>query len=161
MKFLAAALLLTALGLLAFMTWMLDRWLGIAAEQIYFLAFSLCVGVGFAALWRMSIRRGALPAGVLAFAVLASQLLLPPPSERLLRKAMLSVPLGAEVSAIEGAVEKAFEGRPYPLPDISRQYAGGDERVHVSLLSQRNGNCTAIVFWARAGLVVQRTYSPD
>ena len=84
---------------------------------------------------------------------------------------MLKFPLGSDASDIETIVLQAYEGSAYAPPSISReqsnvlmepgQPARQLERVHVSLLSQDPGNCTAIIFLVEDGLVVHRFFSAD
>lgn len=162
MKYVSAALLLTAFGFLALCALASDEWLGLVAYETYYLAFCAASALVFAGAWRVSVQRGTLLAGGLAFAILASLLVLPAPSSaRLLRKAMLSIPLGAEADAIEPTIRGAYQGSGYPLPEISRSSTQGMDSIHVSLISQEPGNCTAIVFLAKDGRVVHRFFSPD
>lgn len=161
MKSVAAALLLTAFGFLALNALAFDCWLGLVAYKTYYLAFCVFAALAFAMAWRVSVQRGAWLAGGLAFGTLASLLILPAPSERLLRQAFLSIPVGAEADTIETTVRRAYQGSGYPLPEITRECWQDMERTHISLISQEPGNCTAIVFLAKDGRVVHRFFSAD
>jgi hypothetical protein len=161
MKYLAILFLLFGLTFLTSLIYLLDHALGLVAYTAYFLSFCAVVALVFGAVWFASIRKYSLLAGLVALAAVASHVVLPPPSERLLRAAMLSVPLGADVDTIETAVQESYQGSRYALPQITTDVTGGMDRVHVSLLSQERGNCTAIVFLVKDGRVVNRFFSPD
>lgn len=148
-------------ALLAFVVYAADRMLGIAAFTRYYLLFCGMASLLLGAIWLAMFRKGALPAGLAVFGLLAANLLLPPPAERLLRAAMLEIPVGTRSDAIETIVEQVFKGSRYPLPHISKDRVQQFDRVHVSLLSLRNGNCTALLFLIEDGKVVRGIFSPD
>jgi hypothetical protein len=70
---------------------------------------------------------------------------------------MLKIPPGTDVDTIERIVREEYQGSAHVFPKITKD----NNRVHVSLLSQQAGNCTAIVFRIEDGVVVDRMFSAD
>ncbi len=154
----------TAVILLAFVFFMayhIDQWLGVVAYTYRYLLFSMIGGTLFGLFWLANCRKHAVLAGVIAFSLLASLFLFPPPSERLLRSVMLRVPEGADANSIESIVKEQYAGSEYVLPQITEGNASGLKRVHVSLLSQKDGNCSAVIFMLNDNVVVDRRFSAD
>lgn len=148
-----------------------DQLYGVFAYTYRYLLFCILVALVSVAQWYGVYGKRAALVGFVVFSLFAGQFFLPPPSERILRSAMLKFPLGSDASDIETIVLQAYEGSAYAPPSISReqsnvlmepgQPARQLERVHVSLLSQDPGNCTAIIFLVEDGLVVHRFFSAD
>ena len=68
------------------------------------------------------------------------------------------------VQESEKAHEEAkeqYEDSPYAMPIVSEDRAGGFDRVHVSLLSQKARSCTSVIFLIEDGRVSRRIFSPD
>ena len=146
---------------LAGLIYLFDQWIGIVAHSFYYLFYCSIVAMLFALIWSIVTTKKTWLAGLVALAVLVSPMMFPASSARLLRAAMLKLPPGTDADAIEGVVEDTYENSRYVLPKIYRDRAGGKERVHVSLLSQKAGDCTALIFILEDGVVARRIYSPD
>jgi hypothetical protein len=74
---------------------------------------------------------------------------------------MLKAPSGTEASAIADIVKQEYETSPYAMPWIHEDQAGGYDRVHVSLLSQKARNCTSVIFLVQNGRVSRSIFSAD
>lgn len=157
MKAFLIILMTVLVAIVAWLAYCLDQWLGIVAFTYQYLLFSAVAAMVFYALWFMSVRKHAILVGVAVFAILAANLLLPPPSERILRSVLLQVPAGTDAEAIERIVKEEYDGSGYVFPRITRE----DGRVAVSLLSQQSGNCTAIIFQTEDGMVVDSEFMAD
>ncbi len=149
------------LSSLTALVYILDQCLGIVAYNLPYFLFCSIVALVFGSAWFATIKKHSILAGFVAFLILASLYVLPPPSERLLRSTMLKIPPGTDADAIEAVVNEEYLGSAYVLPRIYRDIAGNKERIHVSLLSQESGNCTSLIFILEDGLVVRRIFSPD
>lgn len=149
-----SAILLTILGFLAYR---LDQWLGIVAFTYPYLLFCAIVALLYWAAWVPILKKHAFVVGFAVFAILSANFLLPPPSERLLRSVLLRIPPGTNSDSIDKIVEEEYDGSGYVLPKNTRE----DTRVYVSLLSQRSGNCTALIINTEEGVVVRSEYSAD
>ena len=145
------------LAVLAYFAYALDQWLGIVAFTYPYLIFCMIAALLFWAAWFPILKKRAIVVGLAVFAVLAANFLLPPPSERLLRSVLLKIPPGTKVDSIEKFAKGEYDGSGYILPSIARE----DSRVHVSLLSQQSGNCTALIFTAENGVVISGEFSAD
>lgn len=143
-------------GIYAF-TNALDHWLGIGAYSWAIVVMSLVFALFFGTWWKQGTERNALWMGLGVFLLFVGILFLPPPSERILRSAMLKVAVGTDADAIDEIVAEEYQGSPYVFPAITVD----EERVRVSLLSQDPGNCTAIIFKIVDGKVVQREFMAD
>ena len=157
MKILTVVLLTILLAIVACLAYAFDQWLGIVAFTYRYLFFCALVGLLYWAMWFMVFKKYATLVGLGVFAILAANFLLPAPSERILRSALLRIQLGADSDAIERIVKEEYDGSGYVLPRITKEGAS----VHVSLLSQQAGNCTAILFNTEGGVVVRRYFSAD
>lgn len=158
-------LLIIPLGLsvafVAFAAYVADRMFGVVAFTAGFLAFCVLAALAFGATWYTCFRKSGLIAALVVFGVLATNFFLPPPSERLLRSAMLKASPGTDASAIADIVKQQYEGSPYAIPWIHEDRAGGFDRVHVSLLSQEAKSCTSAIFLVENGRVSRSIFSPD
>lgn len=143
------------------LVYLLDQWLGIVAYRLYYFVFCSIVALMFSTVWFVAFKKRSVLAGVIIFLVCASQFILPPSSGRLLRSAMLKVPVGTDADAIERVVREEYQGSRYALPRIYKDRAGNNMRVHVSLLSQKAGSCTSLLFIVEDGAVVRSIFSPD
>lgn len=74
---------------------------------------------------------------------------------------MLKIPPGTNADAIEAIVKQEYQGSAYALPRISKDRARNFDRVHASLLSQKVGNCSALLFLIEDGVVAKSMFSPD
>jgi len=157
MKTLLAILSILVVGIVAFFAYALDQWLGIAAFTGRYIAFSAMLALLVAASWLAFLKKGAIGIAFTVFAILAGIILLPPPSERILRTALLRIPAGTHASEIERIVKEEYEGSGYALPGITEE----PNRIHISLLSQEPGNCTAITFETKDGVVVSGHFMAD
>jgi hypothetical protein len=151
-------LLVTLVALVAFIA---DQMFGVVAFTYGYLAFCLLAALAFGGAWHACFPKSAPAFALGVFAILAANFLLPPPSERLLRSAMLKAAPGTDASAIVDIVKQQYEGSPYAMPRIYEDKAGGFDRVHVSLLSQKPGNCTSVIFLIEDGKVSRSIFSPD
>lgn len=138
-----------------------DQLLGVVAYTFGYLTFCLLAALAFGGTWQACFRKGGLAVVLVVFGVLAANFILPPPSERLLRSAMLKAPPGTDASAIVDIVKQQYEDSPYAMPRISEDRAGGFDRVHVSLLSQKARSCTSVIFLVENGRVSRSIFSPD
>jgi hypothetical protein len=152
------ALLVT---LIAFVALIADQMFGVVAFTYGYLSFCLLAALAFGGAWHACFPKSAPAFALLVFAILAANFLLPPPSERLLRSAMLKATPGTDASAIVDIVKQQYEGSSYAMPRIYEDKSGGLDRVHVSLLSQKSGNCTSVIFLIDNGKVTHRIFSPD
>jgi hypothetical protein len=147
--------------LVASAAYVADQLFGVVAFTYGYLAFCLLAALAFGGVWHACFRKSAPVFVLVVFVVLAANLLLPPPSERLLRSAMLKAPPGTDAAAIVDIVRQQYEGSPYAMPWIHEDQAGGFDRIHVSLLSQKARTCTSVIFLVENGRVSRSIYSPD
>ena len=138
-----------------------DQVLGIVAYTYGYLAFSLLAALLVGGVWRACFRKSATVIALVVFGILVANFLLPPPSERLLRSAMLEAPPGTDASVIVDIVRQQYKDSPYAMPWIHEDQGGGYDRVHVSLLSQKAKNCTSVIFLVENGRVSRSIFSPD
>ena len=157
MKILLAVLSAILLAILDIFAYGLDQWLGIMALTYPYLLFCAIIALLYWAMWIPILRKRALVVGLAVFAILSVNLLLPPPSERILRSVLLRIPSGTRSDAIEEIVRHEYDGSGYVLPQITKE----NNRVHVSLLSQQSGNCTALIIRTHDGIIVSSEYSAD
>ncbi len=157
MKNILAILSVILLAILGYFAYGLDQWLGIVAFTYPYLLFCAISGLLFWGAWFPILKKRASLVGLAVFAILTANFLLPPPSERILRSVLLRLPPGTSSDSIERIVEEEYDGSGYVLPQITRD----DTRIHVSLLSQRSGNCTALIIKTDDGVVVSSEYSAD
>lgn len=147
--------------LVALVAYVADQMFGVVAFTGRYLAFCLLAALAFGGVWHACFRKSASAFALVVFGILAANLFLPPASERLLRSAMLKVTPGTDASAIVGIVKRQYESSPYAMPWIHEDQAGGFDRVHVSLLSQKARNCTSVIFLVENGRVSRSIFSPD
>ena len=138
-----------------------DQMLGVVAYTYGYLAFCLIAALVFGGVWHACFRRSASAFALVVFGILAANFFLPPPSERLLRSAMLEATPGTDASVIVDIVKQQYKDSPYAMPWIHEDQAGGYDRVHVSLLSQKARNCTSVIFLVENGRVSRSIFSPD
>lgn len=147
--------------LVATVAYLADQMLGVVAFTYGYLGFCVLAALAFGAVWHACFPKSSPVFALAVFGILAANLLLPPPSERLLRSAMLKAAPGTDASAIVDIVKQQYEDSPYEMPWIHEDKAGGFDRVHVSLLSQKAGNCTSVIFLVENGKVSRSIFSPD
>lgn len=155
----------------AYFAYVADCWFGVVAFTYGYLLFCFVTSLSLGALWFAFFKKHALLVSGVVFSLFAANYFLPPPSERLLRSALLKIPLGSDGDRIETIVRQEYEGSGYVIPRISKEQINvlmkPDEptrqvdRVHFSLLSQDRSNVTAISFLIEDGVVVKRSFSPD
>ncbi len=132
--------------------------MGVVAFTYRYLLFCVMAALLFYGVWATSIKKKqAVWVGGVVFGVLAANFVLPAPSERILRAAWLRIPVGTPAEAIVRIVKAAYDGSGYVLPRITEE----ENRIHVSLLSQQAGNCTALIFKTSDGVVVESEYMVD
>jgi hypothetical protein len=148
-------------ALVALAAYVADQMFGVVAFTFGYLVFCLLAAVAFGGTWHVCFRKSGLATALVVFGVLATNFFLPPPSERLLRSAMLTAPPGTDASTIADIVQKQYEGSPYAMPWIHEDRAGGFDRVHVSLLTQEAKSCTSAIFLVENGRVSRSIFSPD
>ena len=161
MKKLSITILMFLAAFIAFAAYTADCLFGVVAFTYGYFTFCLLTALALGGVWHLCSRKFGTLFGVAVFIVLSTNFFLPPPSERLLRSAMLKITPGTDASAIVDIVRQEYEGSPYVMPWIHEDRAGGYDRVHVSLLSQRAGNCTAVIFLIVNGQVSHRIFSLD
>jgi hypothetical protein len=161
MKMMFSIPLVLLVALVAFVAYIADQMFGVVAFTYGYLAFCLLAALAFGALWRACFPKSAPAFALGVFAILAANFLLPPPSERLLRSAMLKATPGTDASAIVDIVKQQYEGSPYEMPRIHEDESGGFDRVHVSLLSQKPRSATSVIFIIENGKVSRSIFSPD
>ena len=157
MKVFPAVLSIVLLGIFSYLAYGFDQWVGMMAYTLPYLIFCLIAAAVIGAAWIPLLNKRAYVAGLVAFAALSVHLLLPPPSERILRSALMQMPAGTSADSIEGIVQEAYKGSPYSLPEITRE----TNRIHVSLIHQEPGNCTSLTIHLKDGRVVGSEYVPD
>ncbi|MGA0845319.1 MAG: hypothetical protein ACO3RV_02170 [Luteolibacter sp.] len=153
--------MLLLLTLVASVAYLADQMYGVVAYTYGYLAFCLLSTLVLGAVWRVGYPKSAPVFALAAFSSLAVNFVLPAPSARLQRAAMLQAAPGTDSSVIEDIVIKQYKDSPYALPWIHADKAGGRDRVHVSLLSQNPRNCTSVIFILENGKVSRSIYSPD
>ena len=161
MKKLSSIPLVLLAVFVAFAAYIADHLLGVVAFTYTYLAFCLLAALAFGGVWHACFRKSGPAFGLVVFGILATNLFLTPPSERLLRSAMLKAPPGTDASAIVDIVKEQYEDSPYAMPWIHEDRAGGFDRVHVSLLSQKAKSCTSVIFLVENGRVSRSIFSPD
>ena len=148
-------------ALIAFVAYIADRVYGVVAFRYGYLAFCVLSALAFGAAWRACFPKSAAAFALGVFAIFAANFLMPPPSERLLRSAMLKVSPGTDASAIADIVRQQYDGSPYAMPRIYADTAGRFDRVNVSLLSQKERNYTSVCFLIENGKVTRSYFWPD
>ena len=161
MKMMFSIPLVLLVLLVAFVACIADQMFGAVAFTYGYLAFCLLAALAFGLAWRACFPKSAPAFALIVFAILAANHLLPPPSERLLRSAMLKATPGTDASAIADIVKQEYDGSPYEMPWIHEDEAGGFDRIHVSLLSQKERSCTSVIFLIENGKVSRSFFSPD
>lgn len=161
MKMMFSIPLVLLVSLVAFVAYIADQMFGVVAFTYAYLAFCLLSALVLGAVWRACFPKSAPAFALIVFAILAANFILPPPSERLLRSAMLKAKPGTDASAIVDIVKQQYEGSSYEMPQIHEDKSGGFDRVHVSLLSQKQRNCTSVIFLIENGKVSRSIFSPD
>lgn len=161
MKMMFSIPLVLLVALVAFVAYIADRMFGVAAFTYAYLAFCLLAALVFGVAWRACFPKSAPAIALIVFAILAANFVLPPPSERLLRSAMLKAAPGTDASAIADIVKQQYEGSPYEMPAIHEDESGGFDRVHVSLLSQKQRSCASVIFLIENGKVSRSIFSSD
>ena len=150
-----------SVAFVAFAVYVADQMFGVVAFTFGYLVFCALAALAFGGIWHACFRRSGLVTALVVFGVLTTNFFLPPPSERLLRSAMLRTPSGTDATAIVDIVKQQYEGSPYAMPWIHEDQAGGFDRVHVSLLSQKARNCTSVIFLVHNGRVSRSIFSAD
>lgn len=148
-------------ALVAYAAYVADQMFGVVAFTHGYLAFCVLAALAFGGIWHACFRKSAAVFALVIFGILAANFFLPPSSERLLRSAMLKAAPGTDASAIVDIVKQQYEGSPYAMPWIHEDRVGGFDRVHVSLLSQKAGNCTSVIFLVENGLISRSIFSAD
>jgi Ca2+/Na+ antiporter len=161
MKMMFSIPIMLLVALVAFVAYIADQMFGVVAFTYAYLAFCLLAALVFGAVWRACFPKSAPAFALVVFGIIAANFILPPPSERLLRSAMLKAKPGTDASAIVDIVKQQYEGSPYEMPQIHEDKSGGFDRVHVSLLSQKQRNCTSVIFLIENGKVSRSIFSPD
>ena len=161
MKNLSSIPLVLLAAFVAFAAYIADHLLGVVAFTYGYIAFCLLAALAFGGVWHMCFRESGTGFGLVVFGVLAANLFLPPPSERLLRSVMLKASPGTDASAIVDIVKQQYKDSPYAMPWIHEDRAGRFDRVHVSLLSQKAKSCTSVIFVVENGQVSRSIFSPD
>ncbi len=158
---LSSALLVLMAVFVVFVAYAADLLIGVVAYTYGYLGFCLLAAMVFGGAWRACMGKFGSRFAVVVFSVLAVNLVLPPPSERLLRSVMIEAPPGTDATEIAGIVGRQYEDSPYAMPRILQDSAGGIDRIHVSLLSQKEKHCTSVIFLLENGQVSQSFFSPD
>lgn len=161
MKMMFSIPLVLLVSLVAFVAYIADQMYGVVAFTYAYLAFCLLAALVFGAVWYFCLPKSAPAFALIVFALLAANFLLPPPSERLLRSAMLKAKPGTDASAISEIVKQQYEGSAYGMPWIHEDEAGGFDRIHVSLVHQEPKNATSVIFLIENGKVSRSIFSPD
>ena len=161
MKMLFLIPLVLLVALVAYAAYVADQLFGVVAFTYGYLAFCLLAALAFGGVWHACFRNSAWAFALVVFGILGANYVLPPPSERLLRSAMLKTTPGTDASAIVDIVKQQYEDSPYAMPWIHEDRAGGFDRVHVSLLSQEAKSCTSVIFLIENGRVSRSIFSPD
>ena len=157
MKAFVEVLLFVFVILMAALIYVLDHWLGIVAYTIPYLLFSAVISLVSGTIWFAIRNRNSVWIGLAVFAIFGMVIVLSPSSERILRSSMLSIKPGTNSSEIENVVAAKYGGTRFVMPLISRE----SERVHVSLISQKAGNCSSVIFHIQDGVVVDRKFIAD
>ena len=146
---------------LAYVANVADHLFGVVAYTYQYLAFCVIAAVLVGAACHACFKRFSPLITLMVFCLLSASFFSSPPSERLLRSAMLKARPGTDADAIEKIVKQAYEGSRFALPIITKSRDGEFDRVDVSLLSQQERSCTSLVFLVEDGLVVRSIFSGD
>ena len=157
MKILPAVLSVTLFILIAFLTYAMDQWLGVAAFTMPYLLFCMLIALIVGAAWMPLLEKRACVAALAAFCLLSLVAFLNQPAERVLRSAMIRMPARTNADLIEGIVARQYEGTGYTMPQITREA----ERVDVSLANQEPGNSTGLIIHIKNGKVTGSVFVPD
>lgn len=161
MKKLSLISLVVFAALVAYAANIADHLLGVVAFTYEYLAFCFLVALAFGGAWHACQGKAGSLFALAVFGVLGANLVLPPPPERLLRSVMLNAPPGTEASTLVDLVKEQYADSPYEMPWVHEDRAGGFDRVHVSLLSQKERSCTSVIFLLENGRVSYSIFSPD
>lgn len=142
---------------LLYFVYALDDWLGILAYQYRYLGFSVFSSSAVAASWLAKSKKSAVITGLVAFALLLSPFVVGEPSSRILRRVLIDVQTGMHGDEVEEMVRNAYGDSGYVMPEMKRD----ENRIHVSLLTQEPGDCTAAIFHLANGVVVRDEFSAD
>ena len=157
LKIIPAALSVVLLSLVTYLAYGFDQWIGMMAYTWAYLLFCVIAAIVIGAAWMPLLNKRAGIAALVAFATLAVHLVMPPPSERILRSALFEMPVGTSAQSIQGIVQKQYDGSQYKMPQISRD----EERIYVSLINQEPGNCTGLTIHLRDEKVIRTEYMAD
>ena len=157
MRAIPALLSTASFGMILYLAYMMDQWVGVMAFTWQYLVFCLVVAMIVGATWIPLLNKLACIAVVVAFALLAVNLLLPPPSERILRSASIRLAPGDSAESIHQVLQEAYDGSDYGLPTITEE----PDRIFVSLISQEPGNCTALIIHLKDDMMVSSEYLAD
>jgi len=161
MKMLISVPLVLLTALVACAAYVADQLFGVVAFTNGYLVFCLLTALAFGGISLAFSKKAAVAVALVVFCILAANFFLPPPSERLLRSVMLVAGPGSDASTIVDIVKRQYEDSPYEMPWIHEDEAGGFDRVHVSLLPQKAGSCTSVIFLIEHGRVSRSIFSPD
>lgn len=157
MTFVFGAITAGIIAFLLYMIVMLDSWLGILAFEFRYLIFAMVVAGMIAGVWLGRSRKASIAAGTIVLTMLMTPYLFAEPSSRILREVLLDVQPGTHVDQVEELVSDAYKDSGYVMPRMKRD----PDRLHVSLLSQHPGDCTAAIFRLKDNRVIQSTFSAD
>ena len=164
-------LFVLVVAVVAFCAFVADSTRGVVAFTHGYLFFCLVSALVLGAAWFACFGKQAPLVGCLVFGLLAAALVLPAPSARLLRSAMLKLPPDTDAGAIEAVVKQEYAGSAYAIPRMSRKRANismepGEparqlERIHFSLSSHDPSDSTSISFIIEDGAVLQGSFAAD
>ena len=157
MRAIPALLSTASFGMILYLAYMMDQWVGVMAFTLPYLLFCLVAAAITAGCWIPLLNKRAYVVALVAFSLLAVNLLLPPPSERILRSASLRLVPGTDADTIQQVLKEEYDGSAYSMPSITEE----PDRVFVSLLNHEPGNCTALIIHLEEGVVVGCEYSAD
>jgi hypothetical protein len=144
-------------GLLLFLVYVLDGVFGLLAYKAEYVSICVVISCAAALLLYDTPKKFTVPFGVVVFALLASPYFISEPSTRILRQVLIEARPGTEADKVVEIVHAAYHDSAYVMPRINRE----SNRIHVSLLTQRDRSCTAAIFILKDGVVVEGRYSPD
>ena len=105
MKVLLLIPLLLLAAIVASVAYVADQMFGVVAFTYRYLAFCMIAALALGGIWHACFRKFASAFTLAVFVILASNFIIPPPSERLLRAAMIKTHPGTDASPIVGIVK--------------------------------------------------------
>ena len=159
-KYIILSAILTSILIvfIAYFSFVLDQYAGIGAYKLYYLFFVFIISILVSTIWRKKLKAYSIILGPLVFTILYFSVYAYNPSERILRSIQLQLKPGSEASLINDILKASYSNTGFKLPRIEKEKS----RIHISPLSQSpGGNCTALIFSIKDGIIIDSLFSLD